>query len=150
MGFSKRVATMTMALCFNCGHTKFGAICPCPECGVASTGDMNLDITFSDHCMSVTTIGAFGAVIRAIRQTCEDKELRFWAFIRFVSIHHSDILSVQIPPEQAAACDAVLARAHPPPVWVEPSLGDQFCQPPEPPAPSEAPPTKRPWWRFWG
>lgn len=132
---------MTMALCFNCGRTKFGAICPCPECSIASTGDMNLDITFSDHRMSVATIGAFGEVVRAIRRVCVDDQLRFWSFIRYVSVHHSDILSVEQPPEQLAACDAVLARAQPPQVAVEESslrsshsLGE----------------AKRPWWRFWG
>jgi len=112
---------MTMALCFNCGHTKFGAIVPCPECNVASTGDMNLDIAFSDHRMSVATLGAFGDVIRAIRQVCEDDQLRFWSFIRFISLHHNDILGVQMPPEQQAECDAVLVHAQPPPVTVEDS-----------------------------
>lgn len=110
---------MTLALCFNCGHTKFGAICPCEECLVATTGDMNLDIAFSDHRLSVATLGAFGAVVRAIRRVCDDDKLRFWSFVRFVSIHHPDILGVSMPPEQAAACDAVLARAQPTPVVVE-------------------------------
>lgn len=112
---------MTMALCFTCGHTKFGAICPCPECGIASTGDMNLDIAFSDHRLSVATLGAFGEVVRAIRRVCEDDQLRFWSFIRFVSVNHPDVLGVNMPPEQQAACDAVLTRAHPPPVAVEES-----------------------------
>jgi hypothetical protein len=112
---------VTMALCFNCGHTKFGAICPCEECGVATTGDMNLDIAFSDHRLSVATLGAFGAVVRAIRRVCDDDTLRFWSLIRFVSVHHPDILGVSMPPEQAAACDAVLARTQPPPVVVEES-----------------------------
>lgn len=117
---------MTMALCFNCGHTKFGAICPCPECQVASTGDMNLDITFSDHRMSVATLGAFGDVVRAIRRVCEDDRLRFWSFIRFVSVNHSDILGVQIPPHEAAEYDAVLLRAQPPPVAIEESPQSRF------------------------
>lgn len=112
---------MTMALCFNCGATKFGAICPCSECSVASTGDMNLDIAFSDHRMSVETLSAFGLVIRAIQQVCEDDQLRFWSFIRYVSINHEAILAVNLPPEQQAACDAVLAQANPPPVMVEES-----------------------------
>lgn len=119
---------MTMALCFNCGYTKFGAIVPCPECTVASTGDINLDITFSDHRMSVATIGAFGEVVRAIRRVCEDDQLRFWSFIRFVSLHHNDILGVQMPPEQQAECDAVLGRAQPPPVTVEESTSARFMR----------------------
>ncbi len=119
---------MTMALCFNCGHTKWGAIVPCPECNVASTGEMNLDIAFSDHRMAVSTIGAFGEVVRAIRRVCEDDHLRFWSFVRFVSVNHGDILGVQMPPEQAAECDAVLARAHPPPVIVEESERERFMR----------------------
>jgi len=119
---------MTMALCFNCGHTKFGAIVPCPECNVGSTGDMNLDIAFSDHHISVATIGAFGEVVRAIRRVCEDDQVRFWSFIRFVSVNHSEILGVQMPPEQAAECDSVLARAHPPPVAVEESERERFMR----------------------
>jgi hypothetical protein len=112
---------MTMALCFNCGHTKFGAICPCPECGVASTGDMNLDIAFSDHWLSVATLGAFGEVVRAIGRVCDDPQLRFESFLRFVSAHHASLLNVTLPPEQQAACDDVLARAVPPAVVVEES-----------------------------
>ena len=134
---------MTMALCFNCGHTKFGAICPCPECGTASTGDMNLDIAFSDHRLSVATLGAFGEVVRAIRRACDDDHLRFWSFIRFVSVNHPDILGVDQPPEQRAACDAVLADAHPPPVVLEAS---GLRRPADSP---DAPRGKRPWWRFW-
>lgn len=132
---------MTMALCFNCGRTKFGAICPCPECSVASTGDMGLDITFSDHHMSVGTIEAFGEVVRAIRRVCDDDQLRFWSFIRYVSVHRSDILGVQQPPEQQAACDAVLTRAQPPPVAVEKSGVRRAGRP--------SGSAKRPWWRFW-
>lgn len=139
-----------MALCFSCGHTKFGAICPCPECNVTSTGDMNLDIAFSDHRMSVATLGAFGDVVRAIRRVCDDDQLRFWSFIRYVSVNHPDVLGVNQSPEQQSACDAVLARAHPPPVSVEESPRNRFCRPSETAEESETPPAKRPWWRFWG
>lgn len=119
---------MTMALCFNCGHTKFGAICPCPECQVSSTGDISLDIAFSDHRMSVATIGAFGKVIQAIRKVCDNDQLRFWTFIRYVSVHHDTILGVQLPPEQQAECDAVLARADPPLVAVEESESSRYLR----------------------
>jgi hypothetical protein len=112
---------MTMALCFNCGHTKFGAICPCPECEVASTGDMQLDILFSDHNLSEKTLGEFGQVVRAIHTVCDNKELCFWAFIRFVSVQHANILSARLKAEIAMACDEILARANPPPVTVEES-----------------------------
>lgn len=119
---------MTMALCFNCGHMKFGAIVPCPECQVSSTGDMNLDIAFSDHRISPATIEAFGEVVRAIQRVCADDELRFWAFIRFISVNHGDILGVEMPPDQAAECDAVLARANPPVVTVGESRKARFMR----------------------
>ena len=54
---------MTWALCFNCGELKFGAYCPCPECQVASTGDMNLDLLFSDHYLTRATLGALGEMV---------------------------------------------------------------------------------------
>jgi hypothetical protein len=110
---------MTIALCFNCGRTKFGAICPCPDCLVNSTGDMGLDIAFSDHHMSTRTLEAFGRVVKAIARVCDDDQLRFWSFIRYVSVHHPSILGVKLSPEIEAECDAVLARALPPAVVVE-------------------------------
>jgi len=112
---------MTWALCFNCGATKFGAICPCPECQVGSTGDMSLDIAFSDHRMSEATLKAFGEVIRSIRKVCDDDQLRFWSFIYFVSTSHPNVLGVKLEADQRQRCADVLARAKPPPVTVEAS-----------------------------
>src|SRR4051812_43332798 len=112
---------MTWALCFNCGATKFGAICPCPECEYASTGDMSLDIAFSDHRLSKATLKAFGAVIAAIRQVCEDDQLRFWSFIHYVSTRHPELLGIYMPAEQSERCEVVVARADPPLVSVEES-----------------------------
>jgi hypothetical protein len=77
--------------------------------------------------VSAATIGAFGEVVRAIHRVCEDDQLRFWSFLRFVSVNHS-ILGVRMPPEQAAECDAVLARAHPPPVTVKKSERARFMR----------------------
>lgn len=110
---------MTWALCLNCGATKFGAICPCPECQVTSTGDMNLDIAFSDHRMSKATLGAFGEVVRSLGRVCQNDQHRFWAFIHYVSTHHPDILGVKLSPEARQRCEAIVARAQPPPVTVE-------------------------------
>ncbi len=119
---------MTWALCFHCGGTKFGAICPCPKCGVASTGDMELDIAFSDHYLSTATLQAFGEVIRAIRRVCEDDQLRFWSFLWYVSTRHPQILRDELSPEQRDRCEEVLARAHPPPVTVEESERARWCR----------------------
>ena len=57
---------MTWALCLTCGDVKFGAICPCPNCGVSSTGNMQLDIAFSDHHLSRRTLDELGAVVAEI------------------------------------------------------------------------------------
>jgi hypothetical protein len=111
---------MTWALCFNCGATKFGAISPCPECEVASTGDIDLDIAFCDHFMSATTVKAFGEVVRSIRRVCEDDQLRFWSF-HYVSTRHPQALGANMAPDQRERCEDVVARANPPPVTFEKS-----------------------------
>ncbi len=110
---------MTIALCFSCGETKFGAICPCPHCEVNSSGDISLDISFSDHRLSIQTLEAFGKVIQSIRQVCDDGNLRFWSFIRYVSLHHSDLLGVEMSEANTKRCDEILARANPKSVTVE-------------------------------
>lgn len=92
---------MTTALCFNCGDTKFGAWCPCPKCGIDSTGNRNLDILFSDHQMSAATLERFGGIIKAISAHCEQPDVRFWAFISYVSSHPSQVLSATPPAELA-------------------------------------------------
>ena len=53
---------MTMALCFNCGAIKFGAIIPCPKCyfhmigNMESMDDVGLAIAFSDHNFEIETL----------------------------------------------------------------------------------------------
>jgi len=142
---------MTWALCFNCGATKFGAICPCPECQRASTGDMGLDIAFSDHHWSEATLKAFGEVVRSLRRVGADDELRFWSFVRYVSVNHPEILTVDLPPERQHACDMLLARADPPPVVLEESWRGARALAREADGGAGSPSRrKRPWWRFWG
>ena len=119
---------MTMALCFHCGQTKFGAICPCPDCGVSSTGKIELDIAFSDHHMSVATIGAFGDVIRALGRVCADDKDRFWAFIHYISTNHPGILRIETPAEEGARLAQIAALANPPPVVVEESERTRFMR----------------------
>jgi hypothetical protein len=111
---------MTRALCFNCGDIKFGAICPCPKCGVGSSGDVNLDIAFSDHRISKTSLEQLGKVIGYIRERTADDELRFWAFIRYVAIHHTSVLDVTLEPELESRCDELLARGSLPDVRIAP------------------------------
>ena len=88
---------MTEALCLNCGAIKFGAICPCEECGASSSGDVEIDITFSDHHISVDQLKRFGSIIRMIQSNCEDKETAAWSFIAYVSENHPEILEADVP-----------------------------------------------------
>ncbi len=107
---------MTWALCLNCGETKFGALCPCPACQSNSTGDISLDIQFSDHNISVETIKEFGEVVRAIQAVCTDDRLRNWSFLHYVSSNHPELLTVKLDPEFAIQVEDVLTRANPPEV----------------------------------
>lgn len=110
---------MTFALCFHCGEVKWGAICPCRQCGVASSGDMGLDIAFSDHRMTYDTLQQFGAVVAAIRKACDDDQIAAWAFITYVSTYHSDILTATPPLPIADEVDRVLSTAEIPTVDVK-------------------------------
>lgn len=100
---------MTMALCFNCGDVKFGALCPCPKCQVASTGNPQLDIAFSDHHYAKETLEEFGAIIRTMGAVIEDPDLRFKAFIHYVSDRHPEILTVNLEPEVESRIESLLA-----------------------------------------
>lgn len=133
---------MTWALCFNCGEVKFGAICPCPKCQVASTGDMNLDIAFSDHNMTKKTLQEFGKVVAAIHSQSDDADLCFWTFIRYISVNHSSILAVELAPDAARKCDALLARTSLPKVTLTPSQAKLAKE-------AAGSPDSSPWWKFW-
>lgn len=110
---------MTTALCFNCGDTKFGAWCPCGKCGVESSGNRNLDILFSDHQMSAATLHRLGGVIKTIAAHCDQPDIRFWAFISYVSSHPSQVLSATPPSEIAERVAALLDQLQLPLVVAE-------------------------------
>ena len=101
---------MTYALCFSCGNTKFGALVPCRECGAPASGNVDMDIAFSDHVIKLPTIEAFGAVLKALRGVCDDEDLRSWAFIRYLSVHHPDILRVELSEAEERTFDEILSR----------------------------------------
>lgn len=114
---------MTVALCLQCGSTKIGALCNCPACGAGSTGNFDLDITFSDHNLSPSALKQFGKVIRAIAARTDDPELRFYTFLAYVTRHHPEVLSAKLEPEMAKRADALLAEMNLPPVKVRKPLG---------------------------
>jgi len=112
---------MTMALCINCGDIKFGAICTCPNCKVASSGNMDLDIAFSDHNYDVVTLKEFGSVVRLISSATEDPPLRFWSFLHYISENHPSILRVELEPELKTEIAATLSKVVLPPVTLRQS-----------------------------
>jgi hypothetical protein len=133
---------MTWALCLNCGEVKFGAICPCPKCQVSSTGDMQLDIAFSDHHLGRQSLEQLGAVVAAIHRVSSDEQLCFWTVIRYISLHHPTILGVNLDPDIQGKCDALLAQVALPSVSLHPSPREEWA------AQLERKKNKR-WWEFW-
>ncbi len=112
---------MTMALCLNCGDLKFGALCPCPACNAGPSGDVDLDITFSDHQYSEETLEEFGNVIKAIQNASPDDPVeRYWAFLQYVSIHHPSILTIDLNEDIAKRVERVLAAISVPPIALKP------------------------------
>lgn len=114
---------MTQALCFFCGAIKFGALCPCETCGQGATGDIFLDITFSDHHYAVQTLEEFGVIIQEINQRTDDAKTRFWTFMVYVATHHPDILTVALPDEVWVRADEILGQCTLPTV----TLRRPFC-----------------------
>lgn len=112
---------MTTALCFHCGETKFGALCPCAKCGFKGTGDIGLDICFSDHSISVKSLEELGGLIKRLQAadpTVGD-DVRFWAFITYVSAHPSELLKATPPAEIANEVERLLRLADLPQIDVE-------------------------------
>ncbi len=102
---------MTAALCINCGHIKFGAFNPCPNCQTSSTGNLDLDIAFSDHQLSQKALESLGLVIQRIREICDDDQVRFWTFLYYISKNHPSILSLQeVEPKMKNTAIELLSR----------------------------------------
>jgi hypothetical protein len=119
---------MTMALCFNCGDIKFGAICPCPTCEAKSTGNMGLDITFSDHNIDEASLKELGLLIQKFKTQCNDQCLVFWAFIRYISENHPHILSASVPNDIEEDVNRLYESTSIPSIEIKPSWR---CIPPE-------------------
>lgn len=96
---------MTVALCVSCGEIKWGAICPCPACGVSSTGDFQLDVLFSDHTFARPALEQLGGCVRAIAAAGPSAkgEERFWCLMLHLSLDPSELLSVTLPEQLDAA-----------------------------------------------
>ena len=122
---------MTTALCFHCGDTKFGALCPCGKCGAPPTDNHDLDILFSDHRMPVKTLQEFGDVIKRLSDICDDEPIRFWAFIQYVSNLPADLMSANTPAEIEDEVRSLLLSADLPDIEVELIPIPKYDGPPE-------------------
>lgn len=140
---------MTWALCFACGEIKFGAICPCPACSVATSGDMTLDILFSDHYLAKETLEQFGHIVRAIQEEAGDPQFGFYAFLYHVSRNYPDLLQYETSPQGAQQIAALLAPLDLPRVDVMPGRTAASDGESEQGAEPRPGPQRRPWWQKW-
>jgi hypothetical protein len=102
---------MTIALCFKCGDTKFGALLKCQKCSADPTGNVSLDILFTDHNFSAQTLSEFGNVIKAIALASDNDALSFSAFLLYISNNHND--------QKTTLCNALLEKAKAPLIKIE-------------------------------
>lgn len=84
---------MTMALCLFCGELKFGALCRCEKCGEGSTGEMGIDIAFSDRRMPKKSLVALGRIVRLINtSSSKPQDLKFWVFLKYITVSYPRLL----------------------------------------------------------
>jgi hypothetical protein len=114
---------MTDALCLNCGAIKFGALCPCPQCQAPATGNINLDIAFSDHNFARQTLEELGQVIVAIHEVSAEEELCFWSFLSYIETNHPEVLRIKLEPEARRNVNACCHRLRYPTSRFVPAAG---------------------------
>lgn len=112
---------MTVALCTNCGNLKFGALLPCKDCGCGCSGNMDLDIAFTDHHVTDETLRGFGRVIQHLGKNTDDEAVRFWAFMKYVSDHYPEIIFADIPRKYRQAVASLLSQTELPEIMIEDS-----------------------------
>lgn len=146
---------MTIALCLNCGETKFGALCPCLKCGAPATGHMKVDIAFSSNYLRSEALDQLGAVVVALRAASEDSDLRLAALLHYASENYPNILHIEFKPEALSEINDLLDRAQlpplPPPSAREPrrkrwALPEQHELERDD---SDQSKVRKPWWKFW-
>jgi hypothetical protein len=84
---------MTTALCINCGTFKVGAFNVCSSCGCVPTGNIDLDLAFTDHYLSEETLCQFGDLIRTLHSETEDEGLAFRAM---ALLQKADLPAIQV------------------------------------------------------
>ena len=110
---------MTIALCFKCGDKKFGALLECQKCSADPTGNVSLDILFTDRNFSDQTLSEFRNVIKAIALASDNDALSFSAFLLYISNNHNDRLQVNYDDQKTTLCKALLEKAKVPLITIE-------------------------------
>lgn len=110
---------MTLAICLSCGERRFGALVPCRSCGQSSTGDVDLDVMFSEHRMSPKTLDGFSTVVALIKEESPNAEVGLWSFLKHVSDTYPDVLTIDVPAGLTTEVSATLERVPFPGVTVE-------------------------------
>jgi len=109
---------MTWAMCLNCGDIKGGVLIPCSKCEAPATGNLGLDIAFSDHRIPREKLLELGSIVSEIHRICKDESLCLWTFLQYVTLHHPSILEIHLKDEAKEAVESVLARLNIAPVSV--------------------------------
>ncbi len=109
---------MTWAMCLNCGDIKCGAMIPCSKCDAPATGNLALDIAFSDHRIPREKLVELGSIVSEIHRICADQSLCLWTFLQYVTLHHPSILEIDLKEEAKDAVQGVLARLNNPPLSI--------------------------------
>jgi hypothetical protein len=107
---------------------------------VSSTGDTHLDILFSDHYLAYETLEEFGAVVAALHDATEDRQLSTAAFLYYVTTHHPQLLTVDFTRGGRERIEALLAGLTLPSVTIRRARGvdlrdTEWPEEPTPPAP---------------
>lgn len=74
---------MTWAMCLKCGEIKGGALIPCSKCESPATGNLALDLAFSDHRMAREQLLELGLIVGEIHRVCEDESLCLWTLLQY-------------------------------------------------------------------
>ena len=99
---------MTLAICLRCGEMKVGALTDCPVCGTGPSGDLQLDILFSDHRMSHEDLNHFSEVVRKISDATPGFPEAFRGFMVHMGTHYSEVVTIDLPVEDVQKAKAVL------------------------------------------
>ncbi|MBC8137712.1 MAG: hypothetical protein H8F28_17670 [Fibrella sp.] len=102
-----------------------------------------MDISFSDHYLAHPTLEQLGAVVKTINMATEDKALRFYSFVYYVSENHPSILQYTPPETEGGKIRLLLSKLELPPVEI---IGGRRTKTP---TDETGDVNRKEWWQFW-